>query len=345
MNKERTMDRQVKLKKLFNRKIILGVASLLIAVILIAVCSFVPFIIDPTRWQTTEFLTDELIVCAIVIFSMVSAVFIGQASNGQNEESNLAKARVNFFASVKRITDRNAFAQWVKKVLQPSDVRSIKERRLRENGIEDFRVLDLEFNEIKSLEESPQCFNNSKGEKIFYKGLSKEQVQAVLKIKGGKLKVNFVPPEYYLTAKNLIDTRTISERSSKEGTKKAAFLSKNIISRLLLTITTAMIFASLMRDLTASTDLAESTQKFVSRLWAMISSTFMGYITGCQINDIDAEYIEMRVAVQDMYLADKNFKPLTQQEEAKEEFINKVKKENEMTLENNSRFIEYKEGK
>ena len=51
--------------------------------------------------------------------------------------------------------------------------------------------------------------------------------------------------------------------------------------------------------------------------WALVSSSFMGYIVGCQINDIDAEYIEMRIVVQNMFLQDKEFKPIDSQEEAK----------------------------
>ena len=140
-----------KIKKFANKKIILGVFSLILCIFLIIVCSFFPFIIDPSKWQTTEFLTDELIIIAIVIFALVSTMFIGQASNAQNEGSNLAKARASFFESLKCITNINYFNQWVKKVLQPNDVKIMKERILKEYNIEDFSVIDLEYSELNSL--------------------------------------------------------------------------------------------------------------------------------------------------------------------------------------------------
>ena len=317
-----------RVKKYMNRKILLGVSSLLICVALIAICSFVPFIIDPTQWQTVEFLTDELIIVAIVIFAMVATMFIGQASNAQNEESNLAKARASFFESVKRIINILFFKQWVKKVLQPKDIENMKQRIMRQVGIEDFSVLKLEYAEINALLETPQKYGDR-----YYKGLSKEQIKTVIDIKNGKYKVVLVEPEYYLSVKNLIDPRTITERSSKEGLKKGLYLTRSIVSRVVLTVITAMIFASLMRDLSAEGDAAEATLKFISRLWAMISSAFMGYIVGCQINDIDAEYINMRVTVHNMYLQDKEFQPMDEQEEAKQEFIERVKKENVLQLE------------
>ena len=317
-----------RVKKYMNRKILLGVSSLLICVALIAICSFVPFIIDPTQWQTVEFLTDELIIVAIVIFAMVATMVIGQASNAQNEESNLAKARASFFESVKRIINILFFKQWVKKVLQPKDIENMKQRIMRQVGIEDFSVLQLEYAEINALLETPQKYGDR-----YYKGLSKEQIKTVIDIKNGKYKVVLVEPEYYLSVKNLIDPRTITERSSKEGLKKGLYLTRSIVSRVVLTVITAMIFASLMRDLSAEGDAAEATLKFISRLWAMISSAFMGYIVGCQINDIDAEYINMRVTVHNMYLQDKEFQPMDEQEEAKQEFIERVKKENVLQLE------------
>lgn len=313
-----------KVKKYVNKKVLLGASSLFVCILLIVVCSFVPFIIDPSRWQTTEFLTDELIICAITIFAMVATMFIGQSSNAQDEKSNLAKARVKFMNTVGQITNLNAFNQWVKKILQPQDIKSVKERHLRSVGVEDITVLELEYSEIDSLLETPQKINDR-----YYKGLSKEQIKEIKDIKNGKIKIDLVEPSYYTSVSKLIDKRTISERSSKEGLKKGLYLTRSIVSKLLLTVITGMILASLMRDISREPDVAESIQKFISRLWALCSSCFMGFLVGTQINDIDAEYLEMRISVQNMYLQDKTFVPLDQQEEAKHDYIEKVKKDNE----------------
>lgn len=328
MNKK--MDPE-KVKFYTNRKILLGVSSLILCVVLIAVCSFVPFIIDPSKWQTTEFLTDELIIVAIVIFAMVATVFIGQTSNGMNKDSNLAKSRTSFFDSIVRIDNINAFNQWVRKVMQPNDILNMQKRIMHKAGITDFDVLKLEFPEIKALLETPQKYGDH-----YYKGLSKRQINTIIDIKNGKYKVDLVEPEYYLSVKNLIDPRTITERSSKEGLKKGLFLSRSIIARIMLTVITAMIFASLMRDVGAEGgDVTQASLKFVSRLWAMVSSSFMGYFVGCQINDIDAEYINMRVTVHKMFLQDKTFKALDEQEEARQDFINRIKKENVLQIPHN----------
>ena len=324
-----------------NKKVMLGLFSIFMCLALIIVCSFVPFVIKPEKWQTNEFLTDELIICAIVVMSMVSVMFIGQASNAQNENSRIAKSRVSFFESLKIVIERNinAFRQWVRKRLQPEDVKTIKERRLRNLGIDDVLILELDDHQLSELMANPQKYaiptaeNELDRKGRYFKRITPEQYKGILEIKKTEYSIRFVEPEYYLSVKNLTDTRTVSERAVNEGKKKTYFLSSSIFSKLLITIVSAMIFASLVRDLSQEVDQAAAWAKFVSRVWAMISSAFMGYMVGTQMNDIDAEYIEMRVQVHTRYLQDTEFKPISQQEEAKKEFVERVKEEQVLRIE------------
>jgi len=339
-----------KIKKGINKKVLLGMFSILMCLGLIVVSSFVPFLIDPRQWQTKQFLTDELIICAIVIISMVSVMFIGQASNAQNANSRVAKARVDFFESVKQVIAKgvSAFRQWIRKSMQPEDIQTIKERRLRHIGIDDTLILELDNQQLFELTKAAQRYpienateeSDRKGR--YFKRISEEQYKNIVKIKEAGFHIKFVEPEYYLSVKNLTDTRTVSERAVNEGRKKRFFLSSSIISKLAMTLVSAMIFASLVRDLSASVDQAAAWAKFLSRVWAMLSSSFMGFIVGVQMNDIDAEYIEMRVQVHTRYLQDSDFKPLSQQEEAKQEFIERVKEEQVLKLDNKSNQIEMK---
>ena len=337
-----------KIKNGINRKVALGVFSLFMCLGLIVVCSFVPFVIKPENWQTNEFLTDELIISAIVIMSMVSVMFIGQAGNAQNPNSRLAKARVEFFSSVKDVIKRgvNAFRQWIRKILQPEDIQTIKERRLRNLGIDDVLILELDDVQLVELSTAAQRYpiptakNEDDQKGRYFKKISLDQLKGIREIKKAGYSIRFVEPEYYLSVKNLTDTRTVSERAVNEGKKKTFYLSSSIVSKLLMTIVSAMIFASLVRDLSQSVDQAAAWAKFMSRLWAMITSSFMGYIVGTQMNDIDAEYIEMRIQVHTRYMQDDQFKPLTQQEEARKEFVERVKEEQVLQIEEKPKVVE-----
>lgn len=341
-------EKATQLKNGINKKILLGLFSILMCLGLIIVSSFVPFIIKPEKWQTNEFLTDELLICAIVIMSMVSFIFIAQSSNARNENSNVAKARADFFVSLKQIKEKgfSAFRQWIRKVLQPEDIQAIKERRLRALGLDDVLILELDNVQLLELSKEPQKFAIPRAESEedkkgrYFKKITEAQYKGILAIKKTECKIKFVEPEYYLSVKNLADTRTVSERAYNEGKKKRFVLSSSILSKLVMTVVSAMIFASLVRDLSADVDTAAAWAKFASRVWAMASSSFMGYMVGVQMNDIDAEYIEMRTQVHTRYLQDSGFKPLSQQDEAKQEFIERVEKEQVLKLDNKQNQIE-----
>lgn len=324
-----------------NRKILLGLFTFVCAIGIIAMCSFFPFIVDPTRWQTEEFLSDELIIVAIVIFSIVCMMSISQASNAMNPMSKLAKARVKFLGttangvhvegSVERITKHDkisAFSQWVKKVLQPRDIQSAKERILIKAGIDDFTVLKLSEAELKALMSKPQKYGDR-----FYDIITKKQYLDIKKAKN--LKFTLVDPTYYLVCSSISSDKTITEKSGKESIKKGTLLTWSIASKSILTVIIAMIFASLVYDTTKGDLGATAWMDFASRMFSMATSSFMGYMVGCQMNDIDADFIDTKCLAHDEFFEDKTFKPLSQQELAKEAFANRVKEETALLLNHN----------
>lgn len=324
-----------------NKKVLLGAFSLITCLALTTICSFIPYIIEPSRILTSEFLTDELIVIAIIIASFVSVMFMGQASNSADNRSNLSRARAEFTKSIAKVHEIgiDAFRQWVKKVLQPSDVLEIKTRELSKIGISDITILDLDDAQLKSLIGNPGKFNlldakgNQTNESRYYKSITKEQFRAILRIKVGKYSKGFVSPEYYLYESNLRDSRTVSERSRSESKKKGSFLTMRVFGRISVSVITGIIFAALVRDLTKDANAAEAWGKFITRLWSMVSSSFMGYISGAQMNDIDAEYVTMRVQVHTRFIQDNGFVAMDEQEEAKEEFKKRVMEESVLQIE------------
>ena len=318
------LSRDERLKRFGNRKIILGSLAILFAMVFIGVTSFVPFIITKEKLGSEKFWTDELIIIAITIFSMISAMFIGQASNAQNPESKIARSKVGFVASVSKIINTNAFCQWVKKVLQPNDMQAIKERELRKCGIDDYTILKLTDSEIKQLENAPQKYNGR-----YYSQLNKSQVEAIFSLRNSVKEIKMVEPEYYLTVSSIDINRTDSEKSGRENLIKSIKLIFSIVSKIMFVLIPALIFGALARDLTqGDVDQAEAWAAFIVRMFNMITSAFMGYIVGCQMNDIDADFIELRIRVHNKYLQDTAFVAKNQQELARDEFIERVNKEN-----------------
>lgn len=299
--------------KYVKKKILLGVTALLIGMAMIVLFSFVPFTWEPDNLTSNEFITDTLIIIAITILGMVCLIFISQATNANNPASRIAKASAAFKGTKERITDKHRFKQWIKTVQQPRDILVIKERTLFQAGIEDITILNLSVPEIQSLTNQAQLIND-----IPYPALTEEQVRVCLKLKDG-LKVKLPPPEYYLSAKTISDSRTPSERANSEGRKKRDFALVSIVSKIVIVIVVSMIFTMFARDLATKLDVGKASAKFAVRMMNLFSSMFMGFIVGGQLNDIDAEYVEMRTEIHEEYLADDKFETKSIKQEALEE--------------------------
>lgn len=321
------------MKNLFvNKKILLGGMTMVLILAIIVVSSFWPFILDPSRIGTTEFITDQMIIMSITISVTVSMMFISQASNAQNPKSELAKAKVDFEISIKKIVEHTVFYQWIKKVLQPQDRMDIAEKGMLELGI-DFKVWSLSDVEIKSLTVA-QKFGDT-----FYKPLTPRQIKGVFALKKKVKEIKFVSPNYYTSYKSYMANKNLSEIAASENAKKILTIIFQLTLKIAMTFIGAAILASLVRDLTQEGgSTAQSWMRFLSRMFSFITSSFLGYLLGCKLNDLDAFYIKKRIEAHTLYLEDKNFKPV---DEAKEAFIERVKKE-QVLIGQDAHLIEHK---
>ena len=323
------------MKKVFdNKKVLLGLITVILIFAIIFVSSFWPFILDPSRIMTAEFLTDELIITAIVLSVTISMLFVAQASNANNKDSELAKAKVEFVNSLKRIAVHSHLYQWIKKVLQPNDRKEIAEREMAKLMIP-YQVYELSDTEILTLVQ-PQ-----KIEDKFYGPYDIKKLKKVIKLKSDVAKVKFVAPNYYTSVKSIQSDKTLSELAKNENAKKVLTIVLHLSVRVLITWISASILGSLVRDLTQDTDVAQAWLKFLSRAFAFASSCFLGYNVGCKLNDLDAFYILKRVETHTLYLEDTTFKPV---DEAKEAFKERVLNEEHKLLEQSAHLIEHQEG-
>lgn len=298
-------------KSYANRKTILSVTALGLILIIIVISSVFPFIIDPTKWGTAGFISDELIILAITVITMVITMITGQSNNAEDDTSKISQAKRKFFASLDKILNTSFFMQWVKMRLEPRDQKDLNNRTLKHYGIENPTILSLNVSEIKSL---------VKIGTISYKQISKEQCKIILKMKKGRYAIQFVNPAYYLSVKNNNSQLTASERASGEAKVKSVTEAQDIISKVTFTLIIGLIFGALVYDTTTGVQLATAFMKLASRLFSFCSSSFFGYILGCQENDLDAEYIMNRVIVHNDYFGDITFVPKSVEEIAKEEY-------------------------
>lgn len=281
-----------------NRKVVLGFLTLVLIFAIIIVSSFFPFTLDANRIHTKEFITDQLIIIAITLSATISMMFIAQASNQSNPLSEVAKARVDFVNSMNGIKNHTDFYEWVKNKLQPQDRIDMSKNGMIKIGV-DYSVYLLENKDILSLESEQEIDGRR------YKALTKKQIQAILELKKRVANTKFVSANYYTSVNSIEVDKTLSEVASKENLKKILTVVFQLSWKIISTLIFSMILASLVRDIAQEGgSTAQAWMRFLSRMFSFISSSFLGYLTGCKINDLDAFYIRKRIEVHILFKED-----------------------------------------
>ena len=328
--KELTTSEQI--KKYLSKKMLLGVSALFFGVAIIFVCSIVPLAINPEKWNSPEFISDEIIVVALTILGEVCLLMIGQSYNEAQPVSKLARAIVDFNKSLEEnIKDKIvAFDQWIRAVLEPNDQKDRYRRLLRNAGLENVHYFDLSREELKECLKHP-ITTGSGGDKIFYRQLTKKQYKLIIGILNGEYTINFVSPDTYRKLSKIDTDKNTSEKLANQQKKKTAMVVNSVFTKTLIVICTGLIFSALVPT-GSEQGIAKTFLKLFTRLFAFTSSGFVGFMLGGQINDIDAAYIRDKIDVHKRFACDTDFKPLSEQELAKKEFAEYVREQNRVEM-------------
>lgn len=314
-----------------SKKLVLGVLSFLLVLAVIVVSAFSELTMNPSNWKSSAFISKELIQVAIAVMSMVCFINIGKSGNDLDSRSNIARARKEFMESIDKIKSKgvNGFLQWVKHTKQKNDQQDENESLLHSVGITNLAYLDLSYNELEALLAQPYSKELPSG-KTYFNQINKEQYETILKIKNGKNAIPFINPTEYLVlskgSRIVSDSRKLSQQAKKETMTMVVDVGSRMVSVLMFGM---IMGAFVVESLSEDADITRNLMDLFTRLSTALTSAFMGYMSGCKLNDITAEYINIKIAVHLQYLDDREFKPLSEQEIAKRNFAEFVKKENE----------------
>lgn len=334
-----------KIKKYLSKKMILGLTAIFLGVCIIFVCSIVQVALDPSRWGCAEFISDEIILVALTVLGEVCLIMIGQSFNQAQEVSKISIATCRFEESINNnIKGRIvAFDTWVKQRLEPSDLQAHYEAVLDSRGIHNKNYLELGDKELKMCMENVQKFP---GYDVPFRQIDKKQYKLIKKIQRGKYEIAFVEPSTYRKLAKFDTDKTISEKMANQQKKKSMTIISSVISKSLIVLCTGLIFGALVPT-GGTVEAGTAIMKLTVRLFCFATAGFVGFFVGQQINDIDAEYIEEKIDVHTRFISDKDFKEVTEEDIAKAEFAQRVKKENEeymQQLEDKTIYLEQKKG-
>lgn len=315
-------------KKYSDKKTILAFLSFILVLAITILSSIPEFVIRPEQILTAKFITKLVMTLIIGVTSLVCFILIGGTSNSLNQVSEIYKARSAFRNSAKDIVEHSysAFKQWVERVRRPAKQKEVNARVLRHIGITNLAYLELDECDLKNLVKAP---NKELGDKYGVRQITQEQYDIIMAVKTGKTSLKFLSVNDYLLEKTMGVDLTDEEVLVNQFKKRNWIFSEKVGSRILILIVVAVTFGCIGWDVSQSIggEMSQAQRTFtiiwdiLTKLATAISSAFIGFIDGGKFNDFDANYLQLKTNIHTQFREDKEFKPLTEKELAREEFI------------------------
>ena len=322
-----------KSKKTADMNSILTAFCLTIAFILTILLSFgARFLFRPQMDST--FWGDFAVSSALCVYCIYFGVPEGKSFYQRKEGGRYQKA-INLFkeARDKVVGNDFAFTQWLQKYYLKNKSDFYKAILSSHGNIND-KVLDLDYHELELLKNPYKKdwdgteFNGRKP--TYFRSLDDRQIELVRSIFQGKVKFERIPDDFFKTMNGKVMTSEYARQAeiNRKNTLGYIFM---IMGRLVLVFAFAFVFNAFgiqIAQASSGEEVLQRTVSTISRLWTMASSFAYGFSLGrIMIMDASAT-IEYKARVNSEFVNDKNFKPMSEEEEAEEEY-NKWQKEQE----------------
>ena len=323
-----------KFKKL-NGKAVLSIISIVFVVFLILFTSFWDAGIDLTRWRDKTFISNLLLNTSICMFGLMASLGFGD-NYFRTLQGGLFQTAIQKFAGIREKISNfiDYFSNWNKHLHE----REQKEKYIRylkeQFGISQAELIieHLDINEVAELEKPFLKVVNNK--EIYYKALTQKQIEAIVFVMQGKLKIKYIHESYFLSAYTKNYKNSMYEQASNErflkGRKSFVLISAQIFS----SISMALIFAGFVIDCTMGADIGSIMINIITRLCILSGALYNGYNISSKLVKFDVEFINYKSQVLEMFylevVAHQTVDAMTEEEEAKQEY--ERLKENEESI-------------
>lgn len=325
-----------KFKKL-NGKATLSVVSVVLVVFVILFTSFWSAGIDLTRWGDKAFISSLLMNTAICIFGIMASIGFGDNYFRTLENGLFQSAYKKYDVSRNNINKYvDLFPNWNKQ-LHEREQKEKNMRYLKEHFAISQAEIILDYLDISEIGNLEKPFKKTINEKDYYfKALTQEQIEAIIFVMRGKLKIKFIHDTYFLSAYSKNDKWSMYELASEENKRKNRKSFILISSKIFISIATALIFAGIVVDSSIGADIGVILINTITRLCVLCGSLYNGYNISSTLVKFDVEFINYKIQILDTFYLEvvehKTVVAITEEEEAKLEY--EKEKENEEVINN-----------
>lgn len=245
----------------------------------------------------------------------------------QKKEGGRYQNAINTFKDVRGQVTHNdfAFTQWLQRYYEKNKMDFFK-AVLSSHGNINAQVLDLDVHEIEELRNPYKKVwdeTEFKGRKpTYFRSLDDKQIKIVRDMFSGRINFSRIPDDFFKTLNGKVVTSEYA-RQAEANKKHTMGYVLMILGRLILIFFIAFVFNAFALQVSkaeSGEEVLQRTVSTISRLWTMASSFVYGFSLGRVMTMDESATIEYKARVNKEFLDDKDFKPISEEDEAKRQY-------------------------
>ena len=303
-----------------TKKTFYSMGGMLVCIMLIIILSVTGATFDKEQIKNISFWIEFAILAGLCIYGMILGQQTGDDMARNNPDGAFRVSLKKFGVVFNKIDSLMLFAyfdSWLESFRQRK-IRKKIESILKDNGIHQMEVLDLDLNDLDLLA-SPFKKVWPDGKITYFLTYNREQIELIKYCMEGRVKVSKLPRTFFVNA--LYQSgKDMWESAAKSGKKKSAYLSLNYLYRIAILLSMCILSAGLSPG-TYENGQAAVWLSLGKRIFCVISAFVWGIFVGFEIVKIDISYLDFKTDILNNYYQECELKiyiPKNLEEKAKE---------------------------
>lgn len=316
-----------------TKKTAYSVSSVVICIFLIIVMSITQATFDSSLLKTVNFWIDFVILSGLSIYGMIAGQQAGDDVSRNNPNGAFRNSLKRFSIAFEKLDNLKLFAyfeDWLE-IYREKKLRRKIEGMLKDHGIHQMEVLDLDISELHNLEKPfKKEWLGKEKEPTYFLTYTKEQIEVIEYCLAGKVKVSKLPRTFFVDA-FYHSEKDMWESAAKSSKKKGRFLSVNYAYKIIALLAISILSAGLVPGgFNDSAKQAAMWLTLAKRIFCVMSAFIWGMFVGFELVKIDISYLDYKTDVLNLYYQEhelKIFVPKSVEERAKLDYDNMTKVE------------------
>ena len=328
-----------------TRKTLYSLMSLIVCLLLIIILSITQASFNKNAIYTVDFWLDFVILAGLCIFGMITGQSMGDDISRNNPSGVFRNTLNKFLTTFKKLDGISLFAffdDWLE-VYRQKKIASKIRATLRDNGINQLEVLDLDITEIDSLALGPykkdwkktQFEGKYLDDTTYFLTYTKEQIKVIKYCLEGKIKVSRLHRSFFVDAVNQSE-KDMWESAARSSKKKTSYLGTSYFYKIITLLVMCVIAAGLTPGINDNVTSAQVWLALIKRVFSVTMAFVWGIYIGMEIVKIDVLYLNFKIDILNLYYEEydlKIYQPKSIEEVAKEQY-NDANMENKVNVEN-----------